>query len=286
MGQRYLTPTTTLSVIIAILAAVASAGGLFLDSLYLDNTLVTAALRGNDLITLALAVPLLVVAMLWARRGSQRAQLVWMGALGYMLYNYIFYLYGAAMNRFFLLYVALVTLSIYALIFGLAGLDANGLARRFRARTPVKWIAGWMLFFALLLGGLWIVRSLNFIVTGEIPQDVLQTGHPTAVVYATDLSLLISSLVVAAVWLWQRRPWGYALATVLMVKCVTYPLALLAMSAFSFLAGTGWDPLTPLWVFLGAGCVAALGLLLGNMQPAAGQAAPVRHSGGALRPLP
>ena len=112
MRQRSLTSTTVLSALIAILATVASAGGLFLDGLYLDNPLVTAALRGNDLITLVIAVPLLALAMLWARRGSQCAQLVWMGALGYMLYNYIFYLYGAAMNRFFLVYVALVTLSI------------------------------------------------------------------------------------------------------------------------------------------------------------------------------
>jgi hypothetical protein len=49
-----------------------------------------------------------------------------------------------------------------------------------------------------------------------------------------------------------------------MVKCVTYPLALLAMSAFSAIAGAGWDSLTPLWAFLGAGCMVALGLLLGN----------------------
>ncbi|HXF60115.1 MAG TPA: hypothetical protein VNK95_00780 [Caldilineaceae bacterium] len=286
MRQKYLTPMTVLSAIIAILATVASAGGLFLDNLYLDNTLVAAAYRGNDLITLVIAVPLLAAAMLLAQRGSPRAQLVWMGGLGYMLYNYIFYLYGAAMNRFFLLYVALFTLSIYALILGLAQLDANGIARRFRARTPTKWIAGWMLFFALLLGGLWVARSVSFVVTGETPQDVLQTGHPTAVVYATDLSLLVSSLVVAAVWLWQRRPWGYGLATILMVKCVTYPLALLAMSVFSFLAGTGWDSLTPLWAFLGAGCVAALGLLLGNMQPAEEQTVPAPQTPGALRPLP
>jgi hypothetical protein len=45
-------------------------------------------------------------------------------------------------------YVALVGLSAFALMFGLAGLDAGGLAREFRARTPVKGIAAFMAFVA------------------------------------------------------------------------------------------------------------------------------------------
>jgi hypothetical protein len=279
MLQHTFRSPASLSVVITLLAVVASAGGLLMDDLYRDNSLVTAAFRGNDLVTLVIAVPLLVTAMLLARRGSRRAQLVWMGALGYMLYNYIFYLYGATFNQFFLLYVALFTLAIYALLFGMARLDIDGIRLRFQAKTPVKWISGWMLFFALLLGGLWIARSLSFITTGQVPQDIVQTGHPTAVVYATDLSLLIPALLLSAVWLWRRRSWGYALATILMVKCVTYPLALIAMSIFSATAGTGWDPLTPLWTFLGAGCLVALGLLLGNMQGEPGQAGSIRLMG-------
>lgn len=35
---------------------------------------------------------MLVVALILSRRGSQRAQLVWLGMLDYMLYNYAFYL--------------------------------------------------------------------------------------------------------------------------------------------------------------------------------------------------
>src|SRR5689334_2249532 len=101
-----------LSAMIALLALVASTGGLFRYGLYRDNILVTAAFRGNDLITLTIAVPGLIIALLMAQRGSARGQLIEMGLLAYMLYNYVFYLYGAAFNRFFLMYVALVALSI------------------------------------------------------------------------------------------------------------------------------------------------------------------------------
>ncbi|HEX6292520.1 MAG TPA: hypothetical protein VFZ66_25260 [Herpetosiphonaceae bacterium] len=284
MLQAKLRSASLLSAIIAILAAVASSGGLLIASLYRDNSLIIWAFRGNDLVTLAVAVPLLVGALILTRRGSQRALLIWLGALGYMLYNYIFYLYGTAFNQFFLLYVALFTLSAYALIFALPRVDASAISRSFKASTPVTWISGWMLFFAALLGGLWIARSLQFVVTGQVPQDIIQTGHPTAVVYATDLSLLMPGLVLSAVLLWKRQPWGYVLATIVMVKATTYGLALLIMSAFAYARAGTWDTLTPLWAFLTIGCLIATGLLLGNMQPAPKQADPI-HIDRTLHPL-
>jgi hypothetical protein len=103
-----------LSVAIAVLAAAASAGGLLLPGLYRDNAFVQTTWLGNDAVTLFLAVPILVTALVFARRGSLRAQLIWLGALDYMLYNYAFYLFGAAFNAFFLIYAALLGLSIFA----------------------------------------------------------------------------------------------------------------------------------------------------------------------------
>ena len=47
-----------------------------------------------------------------------------------------------------------------------------------------------MLFFCLLLGGLWIGMSMSYLFTGNIPQTVIESEHPTAVVFATDLSML------------------------------------------------------------------------------------------------
>lgn len=258
-----------LSVIITVLTIAASAGGLFIEDLYRDNTLITAAWRGNDLVTLVVGIPLLVAALIFSMRGSQRSQLVWLGMLGYTLYNYAFYLFGASFNRFFLIYVALFSLSIFALIFALPKVDINQISQRFHHRTPVKWIGSYMLFTAAFLGGNWISRSLNFIATGQVPPDIIRTGHPTSVVYALDLSLLVPSLVLGAILLWQRLPWGYVLAAILMVKCTAYPLALIAMSVFADKAGVpeAWD-MAPFWMFFAVGSLIASGFLFGNMQSA------------------
>jgi len=49
-------PARILSVIIAALAAFAAAGGLLSNGPYRDNSFVTAAWRGNDLVTIVVAL--------------------------------------------------------------------------------------------------------------------------------------------------------------------------------------------------------------------------------------
>jgi hypothetical protein len=75
--------------------------------LYDDNDFVTAGWAGNDLVTLVIAIPLLFGALLMATRGSARGELVWLGSLAYIGYNFAFYLFGASLNRLFLTYVAI-----------------------------------------------------------------------------------------------------------------------------------------------------------------------------------
>src|SRR5215212_9450716 len=93
------------SLAVVLLAMVASATGLFAADLYRDNDWTRPQLRGNDLVTLFVAAPLLAGALLATVRGSLRGRLLWLGTLGYMLYNYLFYAVGAAYNLLFLVYV-------------------------------------------------------------------------------------------------------------------------------------------------------------------------------------
>jgi hypothetical protein len=196
--------------------------------------------------------------------------LVWAGLLDYVLYNYAFYLFGAAFNSQFLLYASLFALAIFALIFLLAGLEVPRLARQFQARTPARPIAGFMLLVALMLGGLWTAMSLGFVFTGEVPGPVISAGHVTAVVFALDLTLVVPIMALAAVRLWQRRPWGYVLGVILNVKGAVYMLVLSATTVSAMAAGIpGVGGELPLWAGVGAGSLAAGWGLLAHMSPAA-----------------
>lgn len=258
-------PLIILSCIITFLAFIASAGGLFLKNLYRDNALVVAAWQGNDIITLFVVVPMMTFALLFLKRDSKKAQLFWMGSLWYMIYNYMFYMYGASFNYFFLLYIALFTLSTLALIFAFINTNIEELGHIFGNETPVRIISSFMLFFAILLGSMWVILSLSFIFTGEVHQSIAQTGHPTGVVFAADLSLLIPSLIISALLLRKRSPWGYVLSSIVLIKATAYGLALVLMTVVSYFKTSIIDSFIILWIVLTIGCLAALVLLMGNI---------------------
>jgi len=256
-----------LSILILILMTIASIGGLFIDGLYRDNLWTSSQLRGSDLVRLVAAVPLLAGALVFTRRGSKRALLMWLGLLWMTVYDYAFFVFGAAFNEFFLIYVALFTLSMLALLFALPRVDAQEIKREFKDSTPVKWISAYMLFIAVFLGGMWIAQSLSFVASGVVPQSIQDSGHPTGVVYALDLSLLVPGMVLGAIWLWQRRPWGYVLGAMMVVKGTVYPLALVGMTIFSANAGVpdAWD-MGVFWVAFAVVSLVASGYLFGNME--------------------
>jgi hypothetical protein len=258
-----------LTIIIGALATLAAAGGLLISELYRDNIWITSAWHGTDLVTLLVAVPLLLGASLLAAHGSRRAQLVWLAMLAYMVYGYAYYLFGAAFNRFFLLYVAIFALAILALLFAVADLDIDEIGRHFRERTPVRLIAGYMLLIALGLGVAWTAACLGFVVTGRVPAVIVASGHPTGIVFALDLSLLVPGFGLGGVWLWRRQPRGLLLAAIMTIKGATYTLALLAASVVATRAGVaGAAAEISLWLALTAAGLVACALLLSNVQGA------------------
>jgi len=92
-----------------------------------------------------------------------------------------------------------------------------------------------------------------------VPEQVTESGHPTGVVFALDLTLIVPLALLAWYGLGHRRAWGYAAAAVMLVKAATYGLALMAMGLFSYRAGqdVSWF-LEELWALVAAG-----GLVLG-----------------------
>jgi len=267
MEQEKLKTGNILSMIIGFLIATASIGGLFRDGLYRNNLWATSQFQGSDLVRLVVVVPLLFLTLHYTRRGSIRALLLWIGIIWLTLYDYAFYLFGAAFNEFFLIYVALFSFSILTLVFVLPHIDAREIGKRFSPKTPTRWIGVYLVVIAIFLGGLWISQVLRFNFTGELPPSLIASGHITEIIFALDLSLLVPGLVIAALWLWQREPWGYILGAMMLVKGTLYPLALLGMGFFSTRAGVpDAGELTPFWaVFFLVSLFASL-VFFGNVK--------------------
>lgn len=247
----------------AALIAVAAVAGLTADGIYHDNALVTASWRGTDVVSLVVAVPLLVVASLTTRRGSAPGTLLCLGLLAYAAYNYAFYLFGAAFNRLFLVYVAVLVVSTLGLIFGLSSRRVRSMADRIVVARRDRWIGWLVVLVALGLGLFWVWASVDDLRTGRVPPMVTATGHPTNVTGALDLWLVVTFGLLGGGWLARGKPWGFIVSAVWTVKGAVYMIALSAASLSSYVAGaTDGMAETGLWGPIGAACVLGAAALL------------------------
>ena len=239
----------------------ASVGGLF-GHLYRDETAIRHAWYGTDIVTLSVVVPLLTVALIKAQKGSERALLVWAGGLGYTAYNYAFYLFGAQFNALFLVYVALFSLSVYALVLLLSAIDVKTIGQHFGNHAPLKGLALFLLLVALPLGVFELAQVSAYLFTGKLP-----TVPP--LIFALDLSIIVPTSALAAVLLWRRSAWGYVLGAIMLVKAATYGLALCLATAFvaGFRASGTWDPLLPFYLFVALGGIGGCYALLRHLTP-------------------
>lgn len=242
-----------LSWIVAGLMAVQSGVGVVAPSVYRDSGWVTAAWYGNDLVTLLVAVPLLAWSLDATRRGSLRAELVWYAMLGYAVYTYAYYLFGAALNAFFPVYVALFALPVFALILALGRIDAGAVASRFAASTPRRWVAAYMLFTGVGLALAWTAQWAAYAFAGMVPSIGVE---PFQLVAAMDLTFLVLWFIVGAILLLRGSAWGFLVAPIIIVKGATYTLVLTTGSAIAALRGVEGSleqiPVWAAWTLVGA----------------------------------
>lgn len=272
-------PAAMLTGLILILTVVVSVASLLAPTLYRDTSaFILSAWFANDLVTLFLAVPVLLIATVFALRGNHIAYFVWLGALDYTLYNFAFYLFGAAINVFFFAYVGLFVFAGLALINAFTALDVRALAAHTRPTLPARPLAGWMVVWGALLVVIWVAIWLNYMNTGEV---VNLGPDGLRLIAALDLSFVVTPALLAAVWLWQRHPWGVPLALTLNVKGALYLVVLIAGSVVGHRDGiAGALDLLPLWGLLLLACLTAGGFLFAALRPA------VEPAQGVMTPSP
>ena len=258
-------PGARLSAGLLMLMLIQATTGLLLPGQYRDVDWIKATWVGNDWVTLLVGVPLLLAGIVLASRRSARGLLLWLGALGYAAYNYAFYLFGAALNAFFLLYVAAVVLAAVTLIVALAHLDVAGLTHAFPPATPVRMIGGALVSIGIGLAAVWIAMWAAYVFAGR-PTPV----EPEAfqVVAALDLAVMVPAVAVGGILLWRRQRWGYVIAAIASIQGALYLLVLSVNSIVAIRRGLVTAPgELPIWgtlMLITSGVVVAL---LANVGP-------------------
>ena len=214
-------PASTVVVAVGIVAS--SLYGLLAEHPYRGLASETiAAARAQDVCSVLVAVLLLVL----ARRTGAKAHLVRMGLLAYVAYSYAIYLTGVPMNRIFLVYVVLVTVSGAALLHGLLRLRPAAWPRVSSSRLERG--TGWMLVIvAVLFAGLWISALLPYALGGSTPTPA-GPGGVAYPVFILDLVIVLPCIAAVGLLLLHERPIAGPLAAVALIKIVTLFAALWA----------------------------------------------------------
>jgi hypothetical protein len=255
-----------LTLTLAALMTLQSLTGLIAPEQYRDVQWVTATWFGNDWLTLVVAVPVLLMSSAGAQRGSPRAFLVWAGAIGYGVYNYAFYLLGAALNVFFPVYVASVVLAAVILIVTLGRLDPSASAVKVSPLAPVRLIGGAFMTIGLGLAVVWTAMWAAYVFAGRatpVSPDAFR------LVAALDLSMMVPALVGGGALLWRRRPWGVVLAAIAGVQGSLYLAVLSINSAIAIRRGLAtWPGELVIWGPLAAITATVTLALLSSVAPA------------------
>ncbi|MCC7551345.1 MAG: hypothetical protein KO316_07670 [Methanobacterium sp.] len=221
----------TNSIIIAFLALIATLAGLFWKELYQHDTISGAAqMMGQDLVTLGICIPILLGTLYLIRKDSLRGKLIWMGTIFYFLYSYASMAFLTSYNQLFLVYVAIFSLSLYTLLGELLSLDIRSIKKSFTPGVIQKITAIFLVIIGLMLAGMWLKMIVSSLLTGVAP-STLET-YTTLVIQALDLGVVVPAALITGLLLFKGKEWGYALASILLMKVSLLGSAILSMIYF------------------------------------------------------
>ena len=260
-----------LTIPIATLIIVAAGSGLFIQDVYKASSIFVAGIAlGADVVTLLIALPILVISAIFTKRGSQHARLICLGILGYVMYNYLLIAFMVSFNVFFLVYLALLGCSAFALLSGLLDTSFENVKALFPDNTPVRFVS--ICFFAVvaIFYPVWLAEIIPAHVTGELPRMIKWAGTPTHPYYVLDLALLFPVLGMTGVWLWKKRAVGYTLASIFLTFLAVETLTIVSGMLFSVHIGLPYPIFPEILIYI-AGSICVLVVQIWYLKKMKGQ---------------
>lgn len=224
------------SIAIAILALIATLSGLFWKGLYKNDTVsITAQMMGQDLVTLLIGIPILLLSLYLISKDSLRGNLIWMGTIFYFLYSYTSMSFATSYNQLFLIYVVLFSISLYTLVYGLISLDAKTIKKSISPGITIKLAGVFLIISGAMLALMWLKMIIDSLLTGTAP-TAMET-YTTLVIQAMDIGVIFPVTLIAGALILKGKEWGYALVSIILIKASLLGTAILSMIFFMVQSG-------------------------------------------------
>ncbi len=228
-------PTLWLSSALAVVAMVGASLTFFLPDALTGPAVTNGNARGTALVMMVAAVPLLVLSMLGATRGSWRFHVVWMGIVSYLTYNAVLLLFGTPLNSLFLLYVATFSLGLFSLGTLVYATEPLAISSHL-VDLPRRGLAIYVWTIVGLNTLVWlrgIVPTIGAANPAAAVEDLGLTTNPS---WVQDLAFWLPMAAIAAAWLWIRKPWGYVLVGAWLVYTLIESVGIAVDQLFGYAA--------------------------------------------------
>lgn len=200
-----------------------------------DSVSVAAQALGQDAVTLFLGIPLLIFALFLFRRGSVRGHLLLTGTLGYFLYTYTSYSFLSMYNYLFLINVLLMSASFFSFTLAMMSISPDQLRLHFGPKLPVKLLGSFMIFISIAITLMWLGRIVPSLLNKSVPFGL--EHYTTLCIQALDLGFIAPIAFLTGILIIRKRPFGYLLSSVVIVKGITLLTAISVMIFMQARAG-------------------------------------------------
>lgn len=171
-----------------------------------DSISVVAQGKAQDLVTLILGIPMLIISMIVFRKENLRGKLLLTGTLGYFLYTYMSYTFLWNFNYLFLVYVILMSCSLFAFILSIMEIDISNMKNNFSDKLPTKLIGGFEIFIGTAIGLMWLGKIAQALKTGAAPDGL--EHYTTLVIQGMDLGFVVPFAILSGVLLIKKNNYG------------------------------------------------------------------------------
>lgn len=205
-----------LSLLFAVLVAVAAGQGLYHSAVYsnMEPELLRLIIH-QDFAILAIFVPLLLFSTWLVAQSHYRGTLLWFGTVGYLTYVYGSYSFGGVSKELFLLHTVITGLSFFLLFIKLANTDLETIRLRFIPVTPLRFTAFFMIGVAVLMEALWLQEVIPF--TKLLLNFSFGDLKNFLAIQVLDIAFLGPLTFLAGLWLYFHKAGGYVLTGGLLV---------------------------------------------------------------------
>ncbi|XLS30672.1 hypothetical protein ACJD0Z_07550 [Flavobacteriaceae bacterium M23B6Z8] len=221
------------------------------NDIYIDGAWINAQWMGQDVVTLFIAVPILLISRYKAlTKNCYRWDLVLTGTLFYLVYTYSFYTLVAGLTFLYLFHLVIFSLALFLLLVSVY---------RLTQKERVWNLSGWMtynavvVFFAfmsIVLSILWISDIISHLTISDFKSGT-PDGKPPMIIYTLDLAIIIPLMIIAVMGNLKKHAYGIILSGVMLTMATIMGFSLSGMALSLYLHQLNTDTyLCILWLIL------------------------------------